>query len=271
VLWVGLGVTELLVHDVGNERRFVFLIPALAALTAIAMGRDRVLVPPALVNTTRIRALWALPLVLYVVYIIWGTIVRMAFLYEVGPAVRLSAILAAITTLIVYATWPRLPRWLSEPASPRGATVLAALVVAGGVAQFTQYAAGRTYKNVEASRALGRILPPGTLVHGKLANGLALENGIHPVFVGREFGNYADRLTRNDVPFILTYVVPRVGYEGPVIREVVDAYPRRRILWTFDVSETPGGLDRAALIEKGPPAIPGIARLPQSDVAVTRP
>ena len=30
VLWLGLGLLELLLHDVGNERRFVMLIPALA-------------------------------------------------------------------------------------------------------------------------------------------------------------------------------------------------------------------------------------------------
>ena len=128
----------------------------------------------------------------------------------------------------------------------------------GGVAQYVQWAAGRTYFHIEASRTLGRLLPPGTLVHGKLANGLALDNQIRPVFVGREFGNYADRLARNDVAFILTYVAPRTGYEGPVILDVIDAYPERRVLWTFAVAETPGGRDRAALIEKGPPARPGV-------------
>src|SRR5262249_19239616 len=28
VLWVGVGIAEMILHDVGNERRFVFLIPA---------------------------------------------------------------------------------------------------------------------------------------------------------------------------------------------------------------------------------------------------
>ena len=36
---------ELLVHDVGNERRFVFLIPALVALTAMILGRRDGLLP----------------------------------------------------------------------------------------------------------------------------------------------------------------------------------------------------------------------------------
>ena len=64
------------------------------------------------------------------------------------------------------------------------------VLVLGQGAQFVQWAAGRTYKNYEASLELGRVLPPGTLVHGKLANGLALENRIRPIFVGRGFGNY---------------------------------------------------------------------------------
>ena len=55
---------------------------------------------------------------------------------------------------------------------------------------------------------------------------------------------------------LVTYIAPRVGYEGPVIREVLDAYPDRRVVWTFDVAESAGGADRAALIAKGPPAAP---------------
>jgi hypothetical protein len=98
--------------------------------------------------------------------------------------------------------------------------------------------------------ALGQVLPAGTLVHGKLANGLSLENRIKPLFVGREFGNYADRKTRDDVRYILTYVAPRVGYEGSVIQDVLDAYPNRTIIMTFDVAETTTGRDRAALIDK---------------------
>ena len=74
--------------------------------------------------------------------------------------------------------------------------------------------------------------------------------------MGRQFGNYADRLTRNDVPWLLTYVAPRTGYEGPVILDVLAAYPEHRTVWTFDVAETTSGQDRAALIAKGPPAVP---------------
>jgi hypothetical protein len=116
--------------------------------------------------------------------------------------------------------------------------------------QYGQWARGRTYRNYLASREIGTLLPAGTLVHGKLANGLALENQIKPIFVGREFGNYADRKTRDDVRYILTYVAPYIGYEGPVIVDVLEAYPNRTIIKMFDVAETASGQDRAALIDK---------------------
>jgi hypothetical protein len=113
-----------------------------------------------------------------------------------------------------------------------------------------QWVPTRTYKNYLASVELGRVLPPETLVHGKLANGLSLENRIRPIFVGRGFGNYEDRQRRDDVRYILTYVAPYVGYEGPVIRDVLEAYPGRTIIRTFDVAESATGHDRAALIDK---------------------
>ncbi len=74
------------------------------------------------------------------------------------------------------------------------------------------------------------------------------------MFVGRGFGNYDDRRTRDDVRYILTYIAPSLGYESqagnPVIMDVLEAYPDRRIVMTFDVAETPSGHDRAALIDK---------------------
>ena len=107
-------------------------------------------------------------------------------------------------------------------------------------------------------RVVAERLPPGTLVQGKLANGLALESRIVPIFVGRNFGNYDDRFRRDDARFILTYVRPRVGYEGSVITEVLDAYPRRRVRWMVPVAESGTGEDMAALIEKNPPPeVPG--------------
>ena len=76
------------------------------------------------------------------------------------------------------------------------------------------------------------MVPAGTLVQGKLANGLALENRIRPLFVGNGFGNYADRLQRDDVRYILTYDLPRIGYESSrrigLIQGILDRYPGRR-------------------------------------------
>jgi hypothetical protein len=203
----------------------------------------------------RRRALLALPLVLFAAYVVAGALVRLAFLYEIRPNVRLAAGLAVAITAGIYATWPRLPRALSKGRwSPAAGFAIAILVSAGQVAQFAQWAAGRSYKNYEASLELGRRLAPGTMVHGKLANGLALENRIRPIFVGRGFGNYEDRKRRDDVRYILTYVAPSLGYESqahdPVIRDVIGAYPDQRIIMTFDVAETATGHDRAALIDK---------------------
>ncbi len=255
VLWITFGALELLLHDVGNERRFVFFIPALAALAGLVLGRDRTLLPSEVATLSRRRALLALPVAAFALYVVCGALVRVMFLYQVKPGVRLAAALAATATVALYATWPRLPRWLSSGRwSPAAALLVTVLVISGDIGQFVQWAWGRTYKNYAASVELGRRLPPGTLVHGKLANGLALENGIRPVFVGRGFGNYADRKQRDDVRYILTYVAPSLGYESqardPVIEDVLEAYPNRRTIMTFDVAETPTGHDRAALIDK---------------------
>ena len=93
-------------------------------------------------------------------------------------------------------------------------------------------------------------------MQGKLANGLALENRIRPIFIGRGFGNYDDRFARDDVRYILTYVSPRAGYEGPVITDLLEGCRGWRILKSFDVAETAGGHDRAALILKPPHCSP---------------
>jgi dolichyl-phosphate-mannose-protein mannosyltransferase len=253
--WIAVGTLELILHDDGNERRFLIFVPALVALAAILLGRDRALLPEAASAVPRARVLLLAPLVAYALYIVFGSIVRLAFIYEIRPNVRMAAALAALTTSLVLATWPRAPRWLARGRwTTTGALAVAALVCAGQLMQFVQWAAGRTYKNYEASIALGRVLPRGTLVHGKLANGLSLENEIRPIFVGRGFGNYEDRKQRDDVRYILTYIAPSLGYESqranPVIEEVLDAYPHHRIVMTFDVAETTTGHDRAALIDK---------------------
>ena len=263
--WLALGALELVLHDVGNERRFIFFIPALAALAAIVLGRDRVLLPEAVARVSRSRALLALPVVAYAAYTIAGAVIRVAFLYEVRPNVRGAAAIAAALTALLYATWPIAPHWFSRGAwSSRAAGLVVGVVCLGQLGQYGQWALGRTYKNVAASRAVGRVLPPGTLVHGILANGLSLENEIRPVFVGRGFGNYEDRKTRDDVRYILTYVAPSVGFESqarnPVIQDVLDAYPNRTILMTFEVSGIASGYGRAALIDKFGASRPGTER-----------
>ena len=52
------------------------------------------------------------------------------------------------------------------------------------------------------------------------------------------------------VPYVLTYVAPRIGYEGETILEVLDASPGWRVTARFPVSESTGGQDVAGLIIK---------------------
>ena len=251
VLWVVIGTLELLAHDVGNERRFVFFIPALVGLTALVLGSGKPILPASVAGMRRSRALLLVPVLGYAGYVIAGALVRLLFLYEVRPNVRLGALVALVLTIAVVALWPRVIRWLSAtPVTPAAAIALAGIVVLGDVIQYAQWVNARTYENYEASRVIGRTLAPDTLVHGKLANGLALENRIRPVFVGHGFGNFDDRKDRNDVRYILTYVAPCVGYEGSQIHDVLNAHPDRSIIMTFDVAETAGGHDLAALIDK---------------------
>ena len=128
------------------------------------------------------------------------------------------------------------------------------LAVAGDLAQYRQWTPPSDdgkLRRVDRRRPCARA---GDTRAGKLANGLSLENRIRPVFIGRGFGNYDDRMARDDVRYILTYIAPSLGYESqkndPVIRDVLEAYPHRTIMMTFDVAETATGHDRAALIDK---------------------
>ena len=197
-----------------------------------------------------------MPAILYTAYVISGPIARLPFLAEVHAhvlhhAVRLAAAGGVVLGLAFAAAWPRLAAASSRRLwSPVVATALVAVFAAWNVAQFSDWAIHRTYENYEASLAIGRALPPGTLVQGKLANGLALDNAIRPIFIGHEFGNYVDRKQRWDVRYILTYTDPEIGHEGDQIVDVLAAYPGWQIIMTFDVAETPSGHDQAALIEK---------------------
>ena len=251
LLWLAVGILELLVHDVGNERRFVFLIPVLVAITAMVLARGRGLLPEE-VRRVRPRTAWLLsPAVFYSAYIVCGPIARLPFIYEVRDEARLSGALAIAVGLSVLLFWKRLAAWLSGSRwSPRLAAALTIALAAANLAEFAQYASRRTYKNFYASIELGHVLPPGTEVQGKLANGLALENRIRPIFIGHGFGNFSDRKSREDVRYILTYTAPALGYEGSQIEDVLAAYPGWRVIMSFDVAETPSGHDRAALIDK---------------------
>jgi len=189
------------------------------------------------------------PCVLYAAYVVCAALARVAFAPQVRATVWAGSITAVALTAGLYAAWPRVAGWLALGRVPILANGLLLLIIGADFVQYSQWAAMRTYKNVTASTLVGQLLPPGTLVEGKLANGLALDNRIRPIFVGHGFGNYEDRL-RPDGRYILTYTSPRIGYEGSAILDVLDANRGWKVIHEFDVAETPGGHDRAALIEK---------------------
>jgi hypothetical protein len=133
--------------------------------------------------------------------------------------------------------------------------VLTMLGVAWNVPDYADWIGHRQTLNYQASLDVGQHLPPGTLVQGKLANGLALDNQIRPLFVGNGFGNFADRFVRDDAGYILTYDLPRIGFESSdgseLIQQILNRYPSWRVVAAFQVDETPDS-DRAVLIDKSP-------------------
>lgn len=257
VVWLAIGLLELVVHDAGNERRYVMFVPALIALalsSEVSFETER--------RKTHLRAQWLVAAaVVPLAYLVAGSLLRLVWLDDVlagefSRTVRVSAAIAGAAGVAAWWFRDRLSDWL-EAWRPSNALLATVIVVTVGtdLTLYGRWASARTYYNVEASRLLGGALPPGTLVHGKLANGLAFENRIRPIFVGRGFGNYADRLSRDDARYILSYTEadgkPDAGYEGDVILDVLAQYPQRQIVLEFDVQETPGR-DRAALIDKFP-------------------
>ncbi len=262
VLWVVIGALELIVHDSGNDRRYVMFIPAMIALASLLATRHEPILPAHLAASGRARLL-ALPLLLLLGYIVAGTAVRPAFLTDIASSpspfhrvVLLSAILAFLGTAAVFWQWRPLIQSLSVRSIPaRAVGILLVIAIGWNLLEFGRWASHRRETNYEASVALGQLLPAGTLVQGKLANGLALDNRIRPIFIGNHFGNYDDRLRRDDVRYILTYDLPSVGYESQadsgLIQELLNHYPQHHTVATFDVDETPA-VDRAALIDKGP-------------------
>lgn len=267
VLWVVIGVAELVVHDSGNERRYVMFIPALIGLAALFLGRVLEQGRPALATTwTRLAVIVLTPVAGYLVV---GSAVRLLMQSDIEAgrlslAVRVSAGAAVVLAGLVAARSTELAAWLGTPRMPRRAVpVLVAAALVAQVLQFASWTRHRAEYNYQAAVAVGRRLPPDALVQGKLANGLALESRIRPIFVGNGFGNYEDRLRRDDARYILTYDLPRIGFESSdgsgLIDGILEQYPRRRTIATFVVDETPLP-DRAALIDKFPDDVPAHAR-----------
>jgi len=260
VFWMLIGLLELIVHDSSNDRRYVMFIPAMVALAAIVASRETPILPARLAALGAGRLL-VLPLLLFLGYLVIGCAVRPMFLADIAAnsfhrVVVLSAGLASAVSVFVMWQWRRVVGWFALRPVPHQ-VVLALLAVALGwnLVEYARWAASRQELNYQASVALGRLLPPDTLVQGKLANGLALDNRIKPLFIGNHFGNYDDRLQREDARYILTYDLPSVGYESQadsgLIQELLDRYPQHHTIATFTVDETPA-VDRAALIEKRP-------------------
>jgi hypothetical protein len=233
------------------------LLPALIALAATVLTARRS--PGA--SAHRSNRLVAAALTFGLGYLVAGSGIRALLLAQVRAGhlhltVMLALAAAAVAAVWVLAAWTRIAGWLLWPRVPLAIGVgLAIATGAFDLHRFVVWAHARQFLNYRASVAIGRLLPPGTLVQGKLANGLALENRIRPIFVGHDFGNYADRLRRDDVRYILTYVSPSVGFESQagsgLIQEILDRYPRHRTAAMLAVDET-GGPDRAALIDKFP-------------------
>jgi hypothetical protein len=262
VLWVLVGLLELVVHDSGNERRYVMFIPAFIALASMVLGRTFATAATETPPLSRVRWL-SIPIVFGLAYLVVGSGLRIFFLYQIhgGHLHIVVALSAAVAVMLGYFV---VRRW-TDVVDPRrfartGVTVAAlAVVLAGDAWHFFRWAEGRREANYNASRQLGQLVPPGTPIQGMLANGLSLENQIHPIFIGHGFGNYVDRLQRDDVRYILTYVSPRVGYESQadsnMIQELLNHYPHRRSIAAFVVNGT-GPADRAELFDKAPGSDP---------------
>src|SRR5262249_11850093 len=154
--------------------RFVFLLPAFAAFSGLAFARRSFEFRR---PSTAVGWL-AVPLVFYCCYVVAAPLVRLLFLEDVRnhllrETVRLSALAALMSgSLTMFAL--RRAQTVSLFMRRRGTAAAVLVLLCWDGYQFAAWAQGRTYKNYEAMRALGTAVPPGTLIQGKLANGLAL-------------------------------------------------------------------------------------------------
>jgi hypothetical protein len=269
LLWLLIGVAELIVHDSGNERRYVMFVPVFVVAAARALTSTSTLVPASMANAPWRTRLLAVPVVALLAYLVFGTALRPLFAADIlaghlAGIVRLTAALAVAATLLVVIGWRQTSATLGQRRVPaRAATVLVVLCLASDAWQFAAWARVRAHHNYDASVAIGRLLPAGTVVQGKLANGLSLDNRIRPMFVGNGFGNYANRFEAGQGRYILTYDLPRIGHESSdgsgLIQGILDHFPRHRTVATFEVDET-AGADEAVLIDKFPETPPPHAR-----------
>ena len=263
VLWVLIGLLELIVHDSGNERRYVMFFPAFAALAAIAARRDRPLLPASLSGAPLTARLLGAILVLGLGYLVAGSAYHPFFASQIAAS-RLqtiawaSAATALIGAAITAVAWKGTTSRLARPAPAAVVIGLLAATAGWNLTTFGLWARHRTTFNDDASRAIGQRLAAGTLVQGIFASGLSLENRIRPLFIGNGYGNYADRLDRPDVRYILTEIVPAIGYESQkgsgLIQGILDRTPGWRVVAVYDVTAFDGrdAIDRAVLIDKFP-------------------
>ena len=157
--WLGLGALELILHDVGNERRFVIFIPALVALAAlVAWPPIAALLPADGGLDTRARGRFSRrrswPTRSYVIF---GSIVRLAFLYEVSPNVRIGGGPGRPDDGRDSTPPGRgVPRMLSRtPGAPRAGMVLAS--VPRGRAGWCSTASGRRAGPTRTTRRSSRL------------------------------------------------------------------------------------------------------------------
>jgi 4-amino-4-deoxy-L-arabinose transferase-like glycosyltransferase len=264
VLWLLLGFAELIAHDSTNSRHHVVLIPALVALGALFLAPGS---STSFRSAQAVPRILAAPIVLYLGYVVFASLLQVPFMARVEAShyslvVWLSTGLAVALSALGLWRWDSVVNWIGTMRVPAAAAALVVAVTVGwNLFEYGRWAGGRTELNYRASVELGGLLPPGTLVQGKLANGLSLENRIRPIFIGNHFGNYEDRFQRDDARYILSYVLPSVGYESDkrsgLIQQILERYPNRRAVETFDLTEMfdvdwVSGPFRAALFDKFP-------------------
>lgn len=266
VLWLVVGLLELTIHESGTERRYVMFLPALAAMAALLVSSSASWLPADGARMRPSMRVLFLLVVALLVYLVTGSAMRQLFADDVAAGVfrstvRVSAFVALALAAAIALAWHRFIGFGARLRIPFTVATTAVLItVAWDVAQYVNWARQRGELNYQASAAIGALLQPGTLVHGKLANGLSLENRIRPIFVGEGFGNFDDRLFRDDARYILTIGLPEFGRDSPpgLIQEILDRYPSRRVIATFVVEETPE-FDQAWLFDKFPGAGPASA------------